>query len=225
MSTGAVPEPLRREVSADLRPVRPLPPVWMRSLVAVAIGAIGLALVIAVLKLSLRPDMARIPGWLGWGCTALQLAVGVLLIAMALREAVPGRSIPGRAVGLAVATALLIHVVVGIATWMASPGVAYAPSHATALGMGCTSHDLALALPGFLVTLWLVFRALPVRPSVAGLLGGGGAALIADAVNHLVCPMSDLRHVLVWHTGALLGLMALGYVAGLVWERVGARSA
>ena len=43
MSTGTVPEPLRREVSASLRPVSPLPPVWTRALVAVAIGAVGLA--------------------------------------------------------------------------------------------------------------------------------------------------------------------------------------
>ena len=223
MSTGAVPEPLRRVVSTNLRPVRPLPPVWMRSLVAVVLGAVGLAIVVAVFNLSLRPDMPQIPRWLGWGCTALQLAIGVLLIAMGLREAVPGRSIPGRAVGLAVVTGLLMQVATGIATWIASPGVAYAPSRAMALGFGCASHDLALALPALLVTLWLVFRALPLRPSVAGLLGGAGAGLVADAVNHLVCPMSDLRHVLVWHTGALLGLMAVGYLAGLSWERFRAR--
>lgn len=224
MSTGTVPEPLRREVSASLRPVSPLPPVWTRALVAVAIGAVGLAAVVAAFKLSLRPDMARIPAWLGWGCTALQLAVGTLLVAMALREAVPGRSIPGRTVGLAVATGVLMQVVVGIATWMASPGVAYAPGHAMALGIGCATHDLALALPALFITLWLVFRALPVRPAVAGLLGGAGAALVADAVNHLVCPMSDLRHVLVWHTGVLLALMAVGCLVGLAWDRVAPRS-
>ena len=69
------------------------------------------------------------------------------------------------------------------------------------------------------MTLWLVFRALPVRPSIAGLLGGAGAAVTADAVNHIICPMSDLRHVLVWHTGVLVGLMLFGWLVGTLWER------
>jgi hypothetical protein len=85
--------------------------------------------------------------------------------------------------------------------------------------MTCATHDVALALPALLVTLWLVFRALPLRPSVAGLLGGTGAAVAADAITHILCPMSDLRHVLVWHTGVIFGLMLLGWVVGKVWER------
>jgi hypothetical protein len=74
-------------------------------------------------------------------------------------------------------------------------------------------------LPALAVTLWLVFRALPLRPSIAGLLGGAGAAVTADALTHVLCPMSDLRHVLVWHTGALIGLMLVGWLAGKLWER------
>jgi hypothetical protein len=69
------------------------------------------------------------------------------------------------------------------------------------------------------VALWLVFRALPLRPSVAGLLGGTGAAVTADAVIHILCPMSDLRHVLVWHTGVIIGLMVIGWAAGKLWEK------
>ena len=76
-----------------------------------------------------------------------------------------------------------------------------------------------MALPALAVTLWLVFRALPLRPSIAGLLGGAGAAVTADALTHVLCPMSDLRHVLVWHTGALIGLMFIGWLAGKLWER------
>jgi len=85
--------------------------------------------------------------------------------------------------------------------------------------LGCSAHDAALALPALAVTLWLVFRALPLRPSMAGLLGGTGAAVTADAINHILCPMSDLRHVLVWHTGMIFGLMAVGWAAGKIWEQ------
>jgi hypothetical protein len=31
--------------------------------------------------------------------------------------------------------------------------------------------------------------------------------------------MSDLRHVLVWHTGMIFGLMLVGWFAGKLWDR------
>jgi hypothetical protein len=43
--------------------------------------------------------------------------------------------------------------------------------------------------------------------------------LTGDAVTHLLCPISDLTHVLVWHTGAVLGFAVLGWLAGTIWER------
>jgi len=219
MSTDLLPEALRRSIADDLGPVRPLPPAWMRTLQAAAVAAIGLALVIFVFKLSPRPDMEQLPMWLSWGCTVLQLGVGVLLLGMALREAVPGQGVPIGAVALGVGTAVLIQILVGIATWMHSTGMPLEKGHGLSAGITCTTHDVAMALPALLVTLWLVFRALPLRPSIAGLLGGAGAAVTADAITHILCPMSDLRHVLVWHTGALIGLMLVGWIAGKLWER------
>jgi hypothetical protein len=219
MSTDSIPESLREVISEDFQPVRPLPPVWMRTLTAIAVAAAGLAFVVAAFKLRLRPDMDQIPMWLGWGCTGLQLIVGVVLIGMALREAVPGGGVPYGAVKLAVGTGILMQVLVGIATWMHSTGMPFPNGLGLKVGMTCATHDLALALPALIVTLWLVFRALPLRPSVAGLLGGTGAAVAADAITHILCPMSDLRHVLVWHTGVIFGLMLLGWVVGKLWER------
>jgi hypothetical protein len=217
--TNLLPNDLRRVVSDDLAPVKPLPPVWIRTLYAVAVGAAGLAAAVAAFKLTFRPDFDQIPMWLSWGCTALQLVVGVLLVGMALREAVPGFGIPTGGVFLAVSTGVLMQILVGITTWMHTPGIPLVKGHGLQAGVACSTHDIALALPALAVTLWLVFRALPLRPSIAGLLGGTGAAIIADAVNHVVCPMSDLRHVLVWHTGMIFGLMLVGWAVGKVWER------
>jgi len=219
MNTELLPESLRQTISADLAPVRPLSPAWMRTLYAVAVAAAGLAIVVAAFKLSLRPDIEQLPMWLSWGCTALQLVVGIVLVGMALREAVPGSGVPAGAVTLALSTGVVMQILVGIATWMHSPGMPLMQGHGFKAGVTCSTHDLALALPALAITLWLVFRALPLRPSIAGLLGGTGAAVTADAINHILCPMSDLRHVLVWHTGMLFGLMIVGWVAGKVWER------
>ena len=219
MNTDLLPDRLRRAISEDLAPVKPLPPVWMRTLYAVAVAAVGLAVVVAAFKLTLRPDMEQIPMWLSWGCTALQLVVGVVLLGMALREAVPASGVPTGAVTLAVGTGVVMQILVGIATWMHSPGVPLTPGHGVKMGVTCATHDAALALPALVVTLWLVFRALPSRPSVAGLLGGTGAAVTADAITHVLCPMSDLRHVLVWHSGVIFGLMVIGWATGVLWER------
>jgi hypothetical protein len=219
MNSGSLPEALRRAVEADLVPVRPLLPTWMRLLIAAAVAAGGLAAAAVGLQLTPRPDLQQIPLWLSWGCSALQLAVAVLLIAMALREAVPGSGPPGGSAALAVTAGVVVQVLVGIATWVHSPGAPLLPGRGLAAGLGCASHDAVVGAPALIITMWLVFRALPVRPALAGLLGGAGAAVGADAFNHLVCPMSDLRHVLVWHTGALLGLMLIGWGIGYVWER------
>lgn len=220
MNTPTVPEDLRRAIGDDLQPVRPLPPVWMRTLTAIAVAAAGLATMAVIFKLTLRPDMGQIPMWLSWGCTAAQMVLGVVLIGMALRESVPGGGVPSGAAALVVGTGVILQILVGVATWMHSPGMPYVKGHGFATGIGCAAHDIALGLPALAVTLWLVFRALPLRPSVAGLLGGTGAAVTADAVNHIICPMSDLRHVLVWHTGVIFGLMLVGWLTGRIWERV-----
>jgi hypothetical protein len=163
--------------------------------------------------------MDQIPMWLSWGCTVLQLIVGIVLIGMALREAIPGSGVPIGAVTVAVGTGVLMQILVGIATWMHSPGKPYIEGKALTAGVGCATQDTALALPALVVTLWLVFRALPLRPSIAGLLGGTGAGVTADAVIHILCPMSDLRHVLVWHTGVIIGLIVTGWAIGELWER------
>ncbi len=218
MSSQPVPEKLRRAVADDLAPVQPLPPAWLRTLQATGLAALGLALVLLILKLPLRFDLAELPMWLTWGCACLQLAIGVLLIGLALRESVPGQSVPVSIVATAIGLAVAIQVLVAIATRMHGPGMAMEAGMGMKAGLGCAMHDTALALPALLVTLWLVFRALPLRPSVAGLLGGAGSAVTADALIHVICPMSDLRHVLVWHTGTLLGLMLVGWLVGKAWE-------
>jgi hypothetical protein len=119
---------------------------------------------------------------------------------------------------LAIATAFALQVCAGIATWLHSSGMPLGVNW-VAKGAGCLAHDATMILPTFAATMWLVFRALPMRAPIAGLLGGAGAAVTGDAITHLLCPMSDLRHVLVWHTGAIIGFMAVGWIVGTLWAR------
>ena len=218
MSTDLLPEALREAVANDLNPVRPLHPAWQRSLVVAVVATLVLASILFGFKMQLRGDMDQLPMWLSWGCAFLELLVGVLIVGLALREAVPGGAVPIRTVRTAIITGVALQVLVGIMTWAHSAGVPMG-SDWLAKGIGCMTHDIAMILPTFAVTMWLVFRALPMRAPVAGLLGGAGAALTGDAITHLLCPMSDLRHVLVWHTGAVFGFMVLGWFVGVLWAR------
>lgn len=217
MNLESLPAGLREAVENDGQPIRPLHPAWMRTMLAVAILAVVLAFVLA--KASLRPDIDQLPMWLSWGCSALQLALGVILVGLALRESVPGEGVPGGFVRIAAVTALAVQVLVGIATSIYSPAITM-PGSGIAPGIGCLKHEVAMALPTFVATLWLVFRALPLRAPTAGLLGGAGATVASDAVIHLLCPMANLSHVLVWHSGAIILFMAIGWTAGAIWERV-----
>ncbi len=221
MNARPIPESLRRAVSADLAPVRPLRPLWMRAAAVAAVCVLLLGVGLAGLKL--RGDLRELPMWLGWGGALLQLTVGVLLAGLALREAVPGRAIPSGAVLAAVGFGLSFQLAVGVLTWLASPGPVFTWA-GSAAGVACMRHDIAFALPAVALTLWLVFRALPLRPAVAGLLAGAGTGIAADAIGHLLCPMSDLRHVVVWHSGAILVVALAGSLAGLLLGRVFGRS-
>ena len=216
MSPDSIPARLRSAIDDDSQPIRPLHPVWVRIMLAVAVTVVVLAFVLA--NASLRTDMARLPMWLSWGAAALQLGFGLALIGLALRESVPGAGVPGGVVRSAAVAALAVQVFVGIATSIYSPAAGL-PVHGIASGMGCFTHEAFMALPTFVITLLLVFRALPLRAPIAGLLGGAGATVASDAVIHLVCPTSNLSHVLIWHSGAVVFFMAVGWLVGFAWQR------
>ena len=209
-------ESLREAVAGDLKPVKPLHPAWMRIMLAVGFTTVVLAFILA--KASLRADLDQLPMWLSWGCATLQFALGLVLVALALKEAVPGAGAPAGAVAVAAVTAVTVQVLVGVATSLVSPTIASGVGFAA--GIGCFAHETTMALPAFAITLSLVFRALPLRAPTAGLLGGAGATVTADAVIHLLCPVSSLSHVLVWHTGAVIFFMTVGWLAGIVWQHL-----
>lgn len=217
MSVDPIPSRLRDAVECDHRPVRPLRPSWMRAVLAITTLAVVLAFVF--FRANLRSDIGSLPVWLSWGCSALQLGLGISLLGMAIRESVPGAGVATGALRSIVTAAVVVQVLVGIATSVLSPAIASIGADIGA-GIVCMKHEGLLALPPFLVTLWLVFRALPLRAPTAGLLGGAGASVASDALIHLLCPVTDLGHVLVWHTGAVVLFMAVGWTIGTVWERL-----
>ncbi len=81
----------RGAILADLTPVRPLPAPLRRALVLLPAGILLLAA--QPLIYGLRDDAPVLGLFRLWGLSAAQSLLGLLFIAAALREAVPGRTL------------------------------------------------------------------------------------------------------------------------------------
>src|SRR5262245_59876168 len=198
-------EALRSAIARDLAPVRPLPPPLWRALLIVPLAL--LLLTAAPLVFNFR-DLAPL-GWMwSWGASVSQMIGGLTLVALALRQAVPGREWPVSTIVLCVAAMTLLFAAVTYGTWIASP-VELRRSWLT-IGAICALSSAISALPAVVVAALLVIRAFPLRPVATGAVAGFGAGLIADARWRLFCHYSEPAHVLAAHFGGVIIASVIG---------------
>ena len=211
-----IPAGLRAAIEADLRPVRRLPPPARRVLWLTPVAAF--TLLAASRIFSVRGD-APVLGWsLTWGTSILQTVVALALIALALRNAIPGRSLRTASVMLATGLVLGFSTVVTLKTWNVSPTTIVRLSPVW-VGEICFSGTVVTALPLLAAAAVLASRAFTVRPWSSGALYGLGAGLGADAGWRLFCHYSDPAHVFPTHTGAVLAAAFLGMLmSGLIFR-------
>ena len=194
-----VPAELRSRIHADYAAVRPLPSPWLRALWCAPFAV--LALLAAPTYFHVRADVLQL-GWSrSWGASLVQVVAGFALLAAALRESVPGRSWSAGAIGMWIATPIVLAIAVTFASWEASPVIL--PRGWWTVWMVCLSGSAATALPLVALANVLVARAYPTRPAVAGLLLGIGAGVIADAGWRMFCHFSEPAHVLSAHLGGV----------------------
>lgn len=204
------PDDLLRAVAGGLRPVRP---ARVSSVVA-RWGFVALLLAAALpVIVTPRPDLATIGGWLGWGASFAQAALGGVLMWLATRESLPSRRPPQAMAVVGLVAAVVAVVAVSVLTLQASPtglppGLSYLEANAF-----CYRGAVATGAAPLALATWLLARALPARPWLVGSLYGVGGGLAIDAGWRLVCPASDLRHVLVAHGGAVLTVAVAGGIA------------
>ncbi len=202
----ALPPALRAELSAAYTPVRPLPSPSLRVLWMIPFAA--LSLVAAQAFFEMRIDAPRL-GWSGtWGLSLAQVAVGLVLVAAALKEAVPGRAWTGAAAVLWLMLPLALLIGVTYTSWDLSP-VRLRGQWFLVSGM-CLAGSAVSALPVVALAGILAARAYPTRPLFAGALLGLGAGLMADAGWRLFCHFSEPAHVLAAHLGGVILAALLG---------------
>jgi len=204
-------EKLKAEVARDLAPVRPLRPAWVRALILLPCAVLGFGL------LALLFPRWQLNG-LAWTLGALQMLVAYAILWVGLREAVPGQGPGAPALGLA---ALVATLAVGGANAL----LLYLRPMGVPAGMDwrfavhCFRIELLLGLPAVALGFWLAARGFPLRPAVAGVLGGLSAGVAASGVWSLFCPLNDLPHLLASHIGPIGVVAFAGFLTGSWWAR------
>jgi hypothetical protein len=210
------PRPLRDAIERDLKPAPPLRPPSTRALALVPIAAailVGLPLTHAF-----RPDIPIVGFVRTWGFSIAQTIGGLVVIALALRESVPGRALSSGTVGTTVVCGLALPMFLVVLTssrFDIGPG----PGLGLAEGLACFKTSAMAAVPAIILAAILAARAFPLRPGIAGALYGLGAGLIADAGLRLYCDYSLPSHVLFAHGGAVGASMIAGAFVATVAAR------
>ncbi len=221
MTDNTIPAALLSAVKRDLRPVRPLASPGRRALALLPLGVILLIGLPAFWGWRGRHDIAVLAPSLSWPGSLLETVTGLVVLAVAFREAIPGRELPIRTLAVVIggvwAGFLIDNAIV-------QPIPSSVPLDVTVRWIWrCVAMETAFSIPALAVVTWLVSRALPTRPAWTGALCGMGVAMMADAGLRLFCWDGDLAHILIAHGGAVVVLMVLGALSASLVERIKAR--
>jgi hypothetical protein len=177
-----------------MRPVRPLPPVWMLSggmiLISVVIAIVGAARAgfYGVEKLDLLQR------------ALIFSALGVLTCAAAQEFA--NQMIPGSSHRVTPRTLMQASTVALLAVF-ALLFRDYRTTHFVSAGIACLLTGLLHAIPTGLVCWWLLRRGFAVNSIAAGLAGGTLGGLAGITMLELHCDNFEAFHIILWHTAVV----------------------
>jgi hypothetical protein len=212
----------REAIVGDLAPVRPLAKPSRRVWLLVPIGLMLAAT--APIVNGIRGDLLPFAPLLTWGATALQAMLGLWLLALGFREAVPGRNVSARALTVAAVLTVMLVSTITVLTNAASATVVPA-GREWRDWMECVVWPALIGAPFMVVATLMTARAFPTRPSIAGALCGLSAGVLSDAGWRLSCWISDPVHLAESHALAILTLTAAGSLAAVLldarhWRRL-----
>jgi hypothetical protein len=198
-------ERIGESIKPSLRPVRPLPPVWLL--------AGGLVLACAVVSLA---GAAR-AGFFGFAKMNL-LERSLVFPALGLLGCLAAISfvhqmIPASRIHISPGALLALSSVVLLAVF-ADLFRDYHTVHFFAAGIVCLVTGLLHAIPAGLLSWLILRRGFAVNPTSAGLMAGTLAGLAGVGLLEMHCPNFQAAHVLVWHTAVIPVSAALGALLG-----------
>lgn len=199
----------------DLRPVHPLAPAWVFTLVFVAVFSAFAAAGASVL--GLHGLAALSAAQLGLILTAL-LGAGSLASAACVREMSPAAGRRLDAIALACACA-------GFPILFALIFHHYSSRDLVKEGVPCLVAGLCVAIPTAVPIAWILRRGFVLRWSSAGLAAGVLSGLAGLGMLELHCDNLKAIHVIIWHVAVVLLSGLLGFGFGCIADFFRARSA
>jgi len=181
-------------IKSSMRPVRPLPPVWMLSggifLISAAIAIAGAARAgfYGVEKLDLLQR------------ALIFSLLGILIWAAALEFA--NQMIPGSRHRVTPRTLMRLSTValLGLFALLFRD---YRTIHFLVAGIACLFTGLLHAVPTGLLGWWVLRRGFAVNSIAAGLAGGTLGGLVGVTMLELHCDNFQAFHIILWHTAVV----------------------
>jgi hypothetical protein len=202
---------LVRRLAAEVKPTRRLWPISVRLV-------LWMALEMGILMWVMTGSSSNVIGRLKEPAYTMEVLffgfAAVILAALALRSAIPGRYLSTREATIAGLLALAGTLLITAAAPMdATRSVA----EFVRVGLQCALRiGLYSALP--LVALWwMIVRGASMRGGLSGLLAGGSAVFFAMTILRLECPNNEPLHILIWHLLPALALAVFSALAGSRW--------
>jgi hypothetical protein len=205
-------ERLHAMVASDLRPVRRRWSPAHRLVLLAPLAVVGARLAERAYG---RSDLAMLGVVNAWGLSAIQWVLGLIVLGVALRLAVPGHTVSRRTVLVTLASAVVAISAITAITYLLHPTVPR-PGRYWHVWYYCVTGSLQLSLPLLILSTILVARSFPTNPAGIGALCGLGAGVVTDAGWRLTCWVSAPAHVL----GAHFVAVALAGLSGAVLSSV-----
>jgi hypothetical protein len=143
-------------------------------------------------------------------------AAAIISATLALRSAIPGRTMRASEATLA---AILVLAGAALVTVAEPMNTTNPLGDFVRAGLPCARATWMLAALPLLLLWWMVRRGAPMRGGLSGLFVGAGALFFSFAIMRVGCPIDEPLHILTWHLLPALALTALSTLAGGVWLR------
>jgi hypothetical protein len=209
---------LVKRLSSEVTPTRPLWPVGGRL-------ALWMMLEVGVLAWVISHTTNHFTAKLTHPVYVIELlffaAAAIISALLALRSAIPGRTLSASAA--AIAAALVLAGTIGLT--IAQPMDTSNPlGDFVRTGLRCAYETVVLGTLPWLALWWLVKRGAAMEGWLSGLLVGAGALLFSFAAMRITCPIDEPLHLLTWHLLPALVVITLSTLAGAAWLRFRPRS-
>lgn len=209
MSSGDDISRLIGDLSADLKPVRRLPPPWLRAVVWLGVVVVAAALLVATRTLLpalglVGNDPFMVPG------AYASLATAILAAIAAFELSLPDRSDRWALLPLPALVVWIALNGLGCLATLAIPGTQTSPFQF----MVCFSLILGISIPLTVAILFMLRRARPLRPLRVGVLGGLAASAAAATLLVLIHPHDSAVLDLAAHAVAVAVIIGLNVALG-----------